>query len=242
MTIIMPRPWPPSFVVKKGSKMRETASRSMPTPVSRTATQTNSSSASAERVMTPPRSMASMAFLRRLKKTCLIWLKSPEMEGMSARRFISTRMPSCVICSRWRASTSPTTLSRFTSLRSGARGRMASRKCLRMSSSRRISAAHTSTDSASFSRSGEPASFARRRCMSCRWMLMELSGLPTSCATPAASMRMEFMRSSSISSSVQARSSVTSSRMMTNRRPSPSSSSSSPSSGVICTRSRRFSG
>ena len=80
--------------------------------------------------------------------------------------------------------------------------------------SRRVtSCRQTAIDSPSAAASFPPFSFFSFRSISWRWMVSEFSGFPSSWATPAASSRIDEIRSSSIIRSVVCFSRVTSVRM-----------------------------
>ena len=75
------------------------------------------------------------------------------------------------------------------------------------------------------SASGEAPSFLSFLAISCRWIVRELSGFPSSWATPAASSRMDEARSSSIRCAVVILSRVTSASITAWRRSPPFSPS-----------------
>ena len=85
-----PVPLPTGLVVKNGSKILLTTSGGMPLPVSATRMRAvPSPGVSVSTVIRPPPlpSMASPAFMHRLRRTCSIWLALPETcSGRSHRR------------------------------------------------------------------------------------------------------------------------------------------------------------
>ena len=80
-------------------------------------------------------------------------------------------------------------------------------------SRRATSSRHTSTESAIDLASGDAPIFFSFLAISWRWIVSELSGLPSSWATPAARRRMDEVLSSSIRCAVVILSRVTSARI-----------------------------
>ncbi len=95
----------------------------------------------------------------------------------------------------------------------GFDGRIACRNWVTIESSRVISAREIAiaSCSSSFTR---PSSLRTLRSINCKWMCSEFSGLPISCATPAASRVRALNRSDSIVFSVERRLSVMSRRII----------------------------
>ena len=193
----------------------------MPVPLSPRATITLSSSVRARMRRRPPGCIASSAFFRRLKKTCFTWLRSAMTDGSELSVSASTVMPRSAISFCWKASTLVSTSARSTSVRSGGCGRSALRKFVMMPSRRLTSSRQTWIDSASESVSLPALSLRSFRSISCRWMVSELRGLPSSCATPAARSRTDEVRSSWMRASVLSLSRVTSDRITAKRRLPP---------------------
>ena len=119
-------------------------------------------------------------------------------------------MPSCFNWSCNKFIVSATTATKSVSTRLGLVGRTAPRKSRTIPSSRLISLRQTSAASRTFFASALSPSFSAARCKTCKCRPIALSGLPISCATPAASATMESIRSLSIRSSVCTFSVVTS--------------------------------
>ena len=105
----------------------------------------------------------------------------------------------------------------------------ARRNWVTIESSRLISARAMSIDSCSSRLSSAALSFFTFRSINCRWMWSELSGLPISCATPAASKVRADKRSDSIVCWVERRLSVMSRRIMA----CPTASATAPSASVV---------
>ena len=189
----------------------------MPSPVSATSAITCPPSLRVVSVSQPPAGMASKAFTARFTKTCWSLFSSPRSGGSAGSS--SLRMRMCELFNWWsrRESTSPSTRLRFTIWKSVCPWRA------KLSSPLTIFEAR----SVCFSilvRSGRRGSF--REVWSCSiWVKLEIpvSGVFTSCATPAARTPRELIFSRScISFSIPTRSVMSSKmRMAPWRCPAP---------------------